>query len=158
MGLAEGFEVGVLVGQLFEAVVEFDGLSDIRLRRGQVAPLGGITSEIELDEGIFGMERGRLGENLGRGFKRVAPALGKSPGDEPAGLVGVGGGEFGGEDCGIRPFLRPLEKAEFEFQDAAIGSHGRGKVVKLQQGVAHHTEVGITHRTLGVLKIFPKLM
>ena len=56
VGLAEGFEIGVFVGQLFQAVVEFDGPADVGVGGGEIAPLGGITAEIELDEGVLGVK------------------------------------------------------------------------------------------------------
>ena len=54
------------------------------------------------------------------------------------------------------PRAIPTETA-FEFQDTAVGGHGRGKVVKFEQGIADHAEVGVTDGTLRMLKIFPQL-
>jgi len=90
--LAEGLKVGILVGKFFEVVVELDRPADISLCGGEVSPLGGIATEVELDEGIFGMEVGGIRKNFGGGFNRVASAFREGPSNEPAGLVWVGGG------------------------------------------------------------------
>ena len=103
MGLAEGFEIGILVGEFFEVVVEFDRPADVGLCGGEISPLGGIATEIELDEGICGVEAGGIGQNFGCGFDRIASSFGKGPGNKPAGLVGVTGRKSGGKSCGVLP-------------------------------------------------------
>jgi len=55
VGLAEGFKVGILVGEFFKVVIELDGAADISLGGGEVSPLGGVAAEVELNEGIFGV-------------------------------------------------------------------------------------------------------
>ena len=64
MRLAEGFEIGILVGEFFEVVVKLDGSADVGLGDGEVSPLGGVAAEIELDEGILRMEVGRISQNF----------------------------------------------------------------------------------------------
>ena len=55
MGLAEGFKVGILVGEFFKVVIELDGSADVSLGSGEVSPLGGVATEVELNEGVFGV-------------------------------------------------------------------------------------------------------
>ena len=153
VGLAEGFEIGVLVGEFFEAVVEFDGTADVGVGGGEITPLGGVAAEVELDERVLGVEGGCLGEDFGSGLEGVAAAFGEGPGDEPAGLVGVGGSQFGSQQRGVGPFLGALEEAELELHDASVGGHGGGKMFEFLQGVGDHTEVGIADGALGAFKI-----
>ena len=155
VGLAEGFEVGVFVGQLFQAVVEFDGPADVGVGGGEIAPLGGITAEIELDEGVLGVKGGGLREDFGGGIQGIAAAFGEGPGDEPAGLIGVGCGEFGRQGGSFRPLLGPLQQAEFELQNPRVPGHGWGKQFKFSQGVRNHPEVGIANGTFRMPEIFP---
>ena len=64
MGLAEGFKVGILVGEFFKVVIELDGAADVSLGGGEVTSLGGIAAEVELNEGVFGVEAGCVGEDF----------------------------------------------------------------------------------------------
>ena len=157
MGLAEGFEIRVLVGQLLQVVIQFDGPPDVTVGGGEITPLSRIATQIELDQRILGMQGGGLGKNFGGGFERVTPAFGKSPRHKPAGLVGMGGGQFGGEGSGIRPALGSFQKPEPEFHHAPIGGHGGGEMIQFIQGIIDHAEVGIPHCAFGALEIFFKL-
>ena len=65
MGLAKRLEIWILVGEFFQVVVKFDGPAHVGLGGVEVAPLGGITAEVELDQGIFGMEGGGLRKDFG---------------------------------------------------------------------------------------------
>jgi len=129
--LAEGFEIGILVGEFFEVVVKFDRSADVGLRGGQVSPLGGIATEVKLDEGICGVEAGGIGQNFRCRFDRIASSFGKGPGDKPAGLVGVTGSKSGGESCGVLPAAGTFEKAKFKLLNTIIGDHLGGEVLEL---------------------------
>ena len=128
--MAEGFEIGILVGEFFEVVVEFDRPADVGLGGGEVSPLGGIATEVELDEGICGVEAGSIGQNFGCGFDRIASSFRKGPGDEPTGLVGVTGGKSGGESCGVLPATGTFQKAKFKFLNTIIGDHLGGEILE----------------------------
>ncbi len=131
MGLAEGFQIGILVGEFFEVVIEFDGPAHVGLGGGEVPPLGGVAAEVELDEGVRGVKAGGIGENFGRGLDRIAPSFGKGPRDKPAGLVGVRSGQPGSEPCGVLPASGTLQKTEFKFLNTIIGDHLGGEVLEL---------------------------
>ena len=92
VGLSKGLEIGILVGEFFQAVIQLDGLADMILGGGKIAPLGRIAAEVEMDEGILGVKAGGIGKNLGGGLDRITPALGESPGNEPSGFIRVGRG------------------------------------------------------------------
>ena len=129
--MAEGFEIGILVGEFFEVVVQFDGSADVGLGGGEISPLGGIATEVKLNEGICGVEAGGIGQNFGCGFDRIASSFGKSPGNKPAGLVGVTGRKSGGESCGVLPATGTFQKAKFKFLHTIIGDHLGGEVLEL---------------------------
>ena len=90
VGLAERFEIGVFVGQFFQIMIQLDGPSDMAVGGGEIPPLGGVATQIELDQRILGMKGSGLGKNFGGGFQGIAPALGEGPSHEPARLVGMG--------------------------------------------------------------------
>ena len=129
--MAEGFEIGILVGEFFEVVVEFDRPADVGLGGGEVSPLGGIATEVELDEGICGVEAGSIGQNFGCGFDGIASSFGKGPGNKPAGLVGVTGSKTGSESCGVLPAAGTFQKAKFKFLNTIIGDHLGGEILEL---------------------------
>lgn len=131
MSLAEGFEIGILVGEFFEVVVEFDRSANVGLGDREVSPLGGIATKVKLNEGICGVEAGGIGQNFGCGFDRIASSFRKGPGDKPAGLVGVTGGKSGGESCGVLPATGTFQKAKFKFLHTIIGDHLGRKVLEL---------------------------
>ena len=56
MSLAKGFKIGILVSEFFKVVIELDGAADVSLGGGEVTSLGGVAAEVELNEGIFGVE------------------------------------------------------------------------------------------------------
>lgn len=84
-----------------------------------------------MDERIFGVKMGGLGKNFRSGFKRVAAAFGKGPGNKPTRFAGVAGGEAGGEAGGVLPAARAFEEAKLKFLNPIIGNHLRGKVFQL---------------------------
>ena len=137
--MAERLEIGVLVGEFFEVVIEFDGATNVGLRGGEIPPLGSVTTEVELDKGVFGVEAGGISENFGGGLEGVAPTFGESPSNEPAGFVGVVGGEASGQAGGILPAAGSFEEAKFKFLDAIIQRHLRGEMVEFGEGIGIHT-------------------
>ena len=137
--MAERLEIGVLVGEFFEIVIEFDGATNVGLCGGEIPPLGSVTTEVELDEGVFGVEAGGIGEDFRGGLEGVAPTFGESPSDEPAGFVGVVGGKASGQAGGILPAAGSFEEAQFKFLDAIIQRHLRGEMVEFGEGIGIHT-------------------
>ena len=109
--MAERLEIGVLVGEFFEIVIELDGATNVGLCGGEIPSLGSVTTEVELDKGVFGVEAGGIGEDFRGGLEGVAPTFGESPSDEPAGFVGVVGGEASGQAGGILPAAGSFEEA-----------------------------------------------
>ena len=134
-------------------MIQLDGPSDMAVGGGEIPPLGGVATQIELDQRILGMKGSGLGKNFGGGFQGIAPALGEGPSHEPARLVGMGGGQFGGERGGFRPILRPFQKTEFKLHHASIGCHGRGEVVEFLECVIDHAKVGVADCAFGMPKI-----
>ena len=145
------------MGQFFQIVIQLDGPPDVAVGGGEITPLGRVTTQIELDQRILGVQGGSLGKNFGGGFQGIASALGKGPSHEPASFVRVGGGELGRQGSRIGPFLPPLEQAQFELHDPAVSRHRGGEVFQFLQSIIHHAEVGITHRAFGMLEVFPQL-
>ena len=137
--MAEGFEIRILVGEFFEVVIEFDGAANVGLCGGEIPPLGSVTTEVELDEGVFGVEAGGIGEDFGGGLEGVASTFGEGPSDEPAGFVGVVGGEGGGQAGRILPAPSSFKEAKFEFLNTIIQRHLGGEMVELGQGIGKHT-------------------
>jgi len=154
VGLAEGFEVGIVEGELFHIVVEFNGFPDIGLGGGKIAPLCGIASQVELDERIFGVEAGRIDKDFGSCFDRVAPAFCKSPSDKPAGFVRMAGGETSCESCCVLPTVGPFEQAEFEFQHARVAQHARGEGFQFGQSISEHAQIGVSDSRFRSMKVF----
>ena len=154
MGLAEGFEVGIVEGQLFHIVVEFDGFADIGLGGRKVAPLCGIASQVELDEWIFRVEAGRIGKDFRSRFDGVAPTFCKSPGDKPASFVWMAGGETSGQSCSVLPTVSPLEEAELEFQHARVAQHSGGEGFQFGQSISEHAQIGVSDSRFGSMKVF----
>ncbi len=64
MSLAKGFKIGILVSEFFKVVIELDGAADVSLGGGEVTSLGGIAAEVELNEGVFGVEAGCVREDF----------------------------------------------------------------------------------------------
>ncbi len=64
MSLAKGFNIGILVSEFFKVVIEHDGAADVSLGGGEVTSLGGIAAEVELNEGVFGVEAGCVREDF----------------------------------------------------------------------------------------------
>ena len=137
--MAEGFEIRILVGEFFEVVIEFDGAANVGLCGGEIPPLGSVTTEVELDEGVFGVEAGGIGEDFGGGLEGVASTFGESPSDEPAGFVGVVGGEASGQAGRILPAPSSFKEAKFEFLNTIIQRHLGGEMVELGQCIGKHT-------------------
>lgn len=137
--MAEGFEIRILVGEFFEVVIELDRAANVGLCGGEIPPLGSVTTEVELDEGVFGVEAGGIGEDFGGGLEGVASTFGESPSDEPAGFVGVVGGEAGGQAGRILPAPSSFKEAKFEFLNTIIQRHLGGEMVELGQGIGKHT-------------------
>jgi len=156
MGLAERFKIGIFMGQFFQIMIQFDSPPDVAMSGGQIAPLGRIATQIELDQRILGMKGGGFGKNFGGRVEGVAAALGKSPSHEPAGLVGMGGSELGGERGGLGPALSPFQKTELKLHDTAVSGHGGGQARQFIQSVCDHAEVRVTDGRFSPSKIFPK--
>lgn len=154
MGLAKGFEVGIVEGELFHVVVQFDGFADIGLGGRKVASLCGIASQIELDEWIFRVKAGRIRKDFGGCFDGVAAAFCESPSDKPAGLIRMAGGETSGQCCCVLPTARPFKKAEFEFLDPGVGGDGGRKGFQFFQGIRKHPQVGVAHGAFSMPEIF----
>ena len=127
------------MGEFFEVVIEFDGAANVGLCGGEIPPLGSVTTEVELDEGVFGVEAGGIGENFGGGLEGVASTFGESPSDEPAGFVGVVGGEASGQAGRILPAPSSFKEAKFEFLNTIIQRHLGGEMVELGQCIGKHT-------------------
>jgi len=64
VSLAKGFKIGILVSEFFKVVIELDGAADVSLGGGEVTSLGGIAAEVELNEGVFGVEAGCVREDF----------------------------------------------------------------------------------------------
>lgn len=64
MSLAKGFKIGILVSEFFKVVIELDGAADVSLGGGEVTSLGGVAAEVELNEGVFGVEAGCVREDF----------------------------------------------------------------------------------------------
>ncbi len=64
MSLAKGFKIGILVSEFFKVVIELDGAANVSLGGGEVTSLGGIAAEVELNEGVFGVEAGCVREDF----------------------------------------------------------------------------------------------
>ncbi len=64
MSLAKGFKIGILVSKFFKVVIELDGAADVSLGGGEVTSLGGVAAEVELNEGVFGVEAGCVREDF----------------------------------------------------------------------------------------------
>ncbi len=64
MSLAKGFKIGILVSEFFKVVIELDGAANVSLGGGEVTSLGGVAAEVELNEGVFGVEAGCVGEDF----------------------------------------------------------------------------------------------
>ena len=155
MGLAERFEIGILVGEFFKVMIQFDGLADVALGGGQIAPLGRIATEVEMDKGILGVKAGGIGQDLGGRLDRVAAAFGEGPGDEPARLVRVGRGQACGETGSLLPAGGTFQKAKFEFLHTGIGGHGWGESLELFEGVGEHAQICIANGAFGMPEILP---
>ena len=56
--MAERFEIGVFVGQLFQIMIQLDGPPDVTVGGSEITPLGRVATQIELDQRILGMEGG----------------------------------------------------------------------------------------------------
>jgi len=154
MGLAEGFEVGIVEGELFHIMIEFDGFADIGLGGRKVAPLCGIASQVELDEWIFGVEAGRIGKDFGSRFDGVAPAFCKSPSDKPAGFVRMAGGETSCQSCSVLPTVGPFEEVKLEFQNARVAQHSGGEGFQFRQSISEHAQIGVSDSRFGPMKVF----
>lgn len=127
------------MGEFFEVMIELDRAANVGLCGGEVSPLGRVAAKVELDEGISGVEAGGIGENFGGGLEGVASTFGESPSDEPAGFVGVVGGEASGQAGGILPPAGSFKEAKFEFLNTIIQRHLGGEMVELGQGIGKHT-------------------
>ena len=127
------------MGEFFEVVIELDRAANVGLCGGEVPPLGRVAAKVELDEGISGVEAGGIGENFGGGLEGVASTFGESPSDEPAGFVGVVGGEASGQAGGILPAAGSFEEAKLKFLDTIIQRHLGGEMVELGQCIGKHT-------------------
>ncbi len=64
MSLAKGFKIGILVSEFFKVVIELDGAANVSLGGGEVTSLGGVAAEVELNEGVFGVEAGCVREDF----------------------------------------------------------------------------------------------
>ena len=62
--MAKGFKIGILVSEFFKVVIELDGAADVSLGGGEVTSLGGIAAEVELNEGVVGVEAGCVREDF----------------------------------------------------------------------------------------------
>lgn len=62
--MAKGFKIGILVSEFFKVVIELDGAADVSLGGGEVTSLGGVAAEVELNEGVFGVEAGCVREDF----------------------------------------------------------------------------------------------
>jgi len=62
--LAKGFKIGILVSEFFKVVIELDGAANVSLGGGEVTSLGGVAAEVELNEGVFGVEAGCVREDF----------------------------------------------------------------------------------------------
>jgi len=64
VSLAKGFKIGILVSEFFKVVIELDGAANVSLGGGEVTSLGGVAAEVELNEGVFGVEAGCVREDF----------------------------------------------------------------------------------------------